>query len=113
MIKFIYTKDKGGMFMKSSKFKIRSIIAAFVVTSFLSSFYPFENSNAYADEYDTSYNDNIEYNILQQSNNHIKLGGIIYEKEEVVFSCCCCRNAAVGASARHSSGGRCDAGRSS
>ena len=24
-------------------------------------------------------NDNIEYNILQQSNNHIKLGGIIYE----------------------------------
>lgn len=52
--------------MKSSKFKIRSIIAAFVVTSFLSSFYPFENSNAYADEYDASYDDNIEYNEEKQ-----------------------------------------------
>ena len=53
--------------MKSSKFKIRSIIAAFVVTSFLSSFYPFENSNAYADEYDA-----LEYSFLAEKGNEVK-----------------------------------------
>lgn len=71
--------------MKSSKFKIRSIIAAFVVTSFLSSFYPFENSNAYADEYDT-----YEYSFSATPSESINLGESInlkaYENDALEYS---------------------------